>query len=141
MAVDRGSQWAIQDKNQFPALIGHSGTAGTAETRRVVVTSAGAVTTDSVEVTAFNGGSVAIGSASAVEITFTGTTQGVCIMADYDNAGTIYLGGSGVTNTGANAFAQLLAGDSISLDFNDGASPIYGRASASSQKAWKVALT
>jgi len=29
-------QYAIQDPNRFPALLGHSGTAGTAETRRVV---------------------------------------------------------------------------------------------------------
>jgi len=30
-------QHASQDGNQFPAMLGHSGTAGTAETRKVVV--------------------------------------------------------------------------------------------------------
>lgn len=37
------NQNAIQDDNQFPALIGHSGTAGTAETRRIVVDANGAI--------------------------------------------------------------------------------------------------
>ena len=32
------NQDAIQDDNRFPALTGHSGTAGTAEVRKVVVT-------------------------------------------------------------------------------------------------------
>jgi len=40
------NQNAIQDDNQFPALIGHSGTAGTAETRRIVVSSSGGITAD-----------------------------------------------------------------------------------------------
>lgn len=31
-------QGAVQDDNRFPALTGHSGTAGTAEVRRAVVT-------------------------------------------------------------------------------------------------------
>src|SRR3990172_4036825 len=31
-------QWSIQDPNQFPALIAHTGTAGTADTERVVST-------------------------------------------------------------------------------------------------------
>lgn len=43
------NQWAIQDQNQFPALIGHSGTAGTAETRRVVIDTSGAITTSSAQ--------------------------------------------------------------------------------------------
>lgn len=39
------NQWTIQDDNQFPALIGHSGTAGTAETRRAVVENGHLLTT------------------------------------------------------------------------------------------------
>jgi len=39
-------QNARQDQNQFPALIAHSGTAGTAETVRIVATTAGAVSVD-----------------------------------------------------------------------------------------------
>jgi hypothetical protein len=37
------NQNAIQDDNQFPALTGHTGTAGTAETRRIVVNSKGGI--------------------------------------------------------------------------------------------------
>lgn len=37
------NQNAIQDDNQFPALTGHTGTAGTAEIRRVVVNSKGGI--------------------------------------------------------------------------------------------------
>ena len=36
-------QDAIQDSNLYPALIGHSGTAGTADTIRLVANSAGAL--------------------------------------------------------------------------------------------------
>ena len=39
------TQDAAQDKNFFPALIAHTGTAGTAETVRLVADSAGALTT------------------------------------------------------------------------------------------------
>lgn len=38
------SQWAIQDQNKFPAILGHSGTENSAETRRIVVDANGAVT-------------------------------------------------------------------------------------------------
>lgn len=38
-------QQAIQDENQFPALLGHSGTAGTAETVRIVANQFGGLTT------------------------------------------------------------------------------------------------
>jgi len=38
------SQDAIQDRNRFPGLIAHSGTSGTAELRKVVATSGGAIT-------------------------------------------------------------------------------------------------
>lgn len=45
------NQNAIQDDNQFPALIGHSGTAGTAETRRIVVNNLGAASVTDVALT------------------------------------------------------------------------------------------
>jgi hypothetical protein len=37
------NQYAKQDQNKFPALLGHSGTADTAETRRIVVDDYGGV--------------------------------------------------------------------------------------------------
>jgi len=43
------NQNAKQDDNQFQALIAHSGTAGTAETRRVVVSPEGGIYTSGVE--------------------------------------------------------------------------------------------
>ena len=43
MPTPEHTQWATQDKNQFPAMIGHAGTAGTADLRRVVVGDAGDV--------------------------------------------------------------------------------------------------
>jgi len=46
-------QAAIQDQNRFPALIGHSGTAGTAETVRIVATSAGGLKVDDVIANSF----------------------------------------------------------------------------------------
>ena len=78
-------QNARQDQNQFPAMIAHSGTAGTAETIRVLADSSGKLLTaggttivDIAEGTDFNGGTVAVGTA-AVELTFTGTTQAILI--------------------------------------------------------------
>lgn len=42
------AQDAAQDRNRFPALIAHTGTAGTAETVKVVATSDGAITFNSI---------------------------------------------------------------------------------------------
>lgn len=41
------NQNAKQDDNQFHALLGHSGTSGTAETRRIVVGPFGGITSES----------------------------------------------------------------------------------------------
>ncbi len=144
-------QAAEQDQNRFPAQLVHTGTAGTAETLKRTGQASGAanthitggtVETDAVEVTGANGGSVAVGSANAIELTFTGVTQGIKIDASNDNSGTIYVGNAGVSELGGSAiFGELVAGESLSMDFNDASFPVYIRSSAASQKAWKTALT
>lgn len=52
------NQQALQDNNQVDALIAHSGTAGTAETVRVVVSPSGNFYTEAPVPTASNNGSV-----------------------------------------------------------------------------------
>lgn len=144
--TDKDNQDAIQDSNDFPGLTAHSGTAGTAEVIRLVsdrqgrLLTGGTVSVDLVETTDFNGGTVSIGT-TAVEMTFTGVTQSIMITADYDNAGTIYVGGSLVSSVGSAALTQLVAGEAVTLDFNDGTAPLYSIASAAAQKAFKAALT
>ena len=133
-------QNARQDQNQFPALIAHSGTAGTAETVRVVATAAGAITFDQVETTGFNGGTVAVGTAP-IELTFTGVTQGVMITADHANGTMVYIGGSAVSQTGSAAITSLWPGESLSMDLNDASSPIYAVGGTAGQKIYKAGLT
>ena len=131
---------AAQDANRFPALIGHSGTAGTAEIRRVVVTDAGAISVDIVSGESINIGTVEIGTvdvrplsgvvlSTTVGIGTTATTipgtaltsRKSCIL--YNNGTTsVYLGGTGVTTT-----TGLLVGTadySPSLDL--GTTILYG---------------
>lgn len=124
----------------------HTGTAGTAETIRVVADSAGRLITggttivDITEVTDFNGGTVAIGTAP-VELTFTGITQSIMVTADHANGTMVYLGGSAVAQSGSAAIVSLYPGESCTMDLNDGTSPIFACAGTTSQKIYKVALT
>jgi len=134
------NQYALRDGNRVPGLLGHSGTANTDSLVRVVVTSKGALTTDSVEVTGFNGGTVAIGTA-ATELTFTGVTQSIMITADKDNSDVVYLGGSAVANDGANAITYLNADQNVTVDMNDSDAPLYACGAATGLKVYKVSLT
>lgn len=137
------NQNAQQDDNRFPGLIAHQGTAGTAETIRVVATSAGALTvdlagTEPIELIAgtvtrvsnigtLESGSVTVtsmpsgGTISTTEIPLSGVvlTTAVAVgttavalpssvlasrksmMLYNDGTATIYLGGTGVTSSGA----------------------------------------
>jgi len=98
------------------------------------------VTVDITETTGFNGGPVTIGT-TAVEMTFTGTTQGIGIQADHDNTGTIWIGGATVDSSGNNAIRRLEAGEAFDLDINDASAALYAVGSAASQKVFKLALT
>lgn len=121
-------QYAIQDQNQFPALLGHSGTSNTAETRRIVVTDAGAInvsgdtigTITSISnlakgtITRVEGGtintnllplsgvpkatSLAVGTTATAIPTTPLASRKSCIMYNSGTA-TIYLGGTEVTTS------------------------------------------
>ena len=85
------------------------------------------------------GGKVSVGT-TAVEATFTGTTQSIIISADLDNTGMLYVGKSNVTNLGANAFCFLQPGEHVVLSYDDTTNAIYVVADAASQNFWKGAL-
>jgi len=137
---------AAQDNNQFPAMIAHTGTAGTADVIRVVADSdgkllfGGTISTNEVEVTGFNGGTVSVGT-TPVELTFTGVTQSVMITADHANGTMVYIGGSVITQSGSAAIVSLYPGESMSMDLNDATAPLYACSGTTGQKIYKVALT
>jgi len=139
-------QDAAQDNNQVYALTAHTGTAGTAETIRVVADASGhliaggTTIVDIAEVTAFNGGTVAVGTA-AVALTFTGITQAIMITADHANGTMVYVGGSTVAQSGSSALTSLWPGESVSMDLNDGTSALYAVGGTTNQVVYKVALT
>ena len=86
------------------------------------------------------GGKIGVGT-TAVEVTFTGTpTHSVIITADLFNTGILYVGESNVTNAGSNAITFLEAGESLTIDYEDGDNPVYGVASIASQNFFKGAL-
>ena len=85
------------------------------------------------------GGIVAVGVA-AVAMTFTGTTKSIILSADLANTGTLYVGKSTVTSAGANAFAYLEAGESLTIEFDDNTNAVYVVASIAAQNVWKGAL-
>lgn len=87
-----------------------------------------------------NGAPVTVGTA-AVELTFTGTTRIISIIADHDNAGAIWWGPSNIDNTGANAYGRLAAGQAVEIGLNDGSAAIYVVSDTAAQKVYKVALT
>ncbi len=85
------------------------------------------------------GGKTAVGT-SAVEVEFTGTTNSIIITADTSNSGILYVGKSDVTNTGDNSITFLLAGQWISVDYDDSDNAFYVVASASGQNFWSGAI-
>ena len=148
MASDN-DQYALVDQNSVPAQLVHSGTANTATTIRQTGQASGAadvhvtggtLITNEGETTAYNGGTVSVGTA-AVELTFTGVTQGIMITADHNNGTMVYIGSSDVTQLGANAMTRLDPGESLSVDLNDASAALYAVAGTTGQKVYKVALT
>lgn len=85
------------------------------------------------------GGKISVGT-TAVEMTFTGTTESIILTADPANSGTIYIGKSNVTNLGANAITFLSAGEHIVIDYDDVDNAVYAVGSAASQNVWKGAI-
>ena len=107
--------------------------------REALVNSDGSIVMDEKETTNFEGGPVTVGT-TAVEVTFASKTQSIGIQSDHDNSGTIWLGGSTVDNTGANAVRRLEAGESYEMDLNDASAPLYAVSDTASQKIFKIAL-
>lgn len=97
-------------------------------------------TVDLTEATGINGAPVTIGT-TAVELTFTGTTQVISIKAASTNTGLIWFGPTGVTNTGANAYGELTADSSVEIELNDASAAIYCISDTATQKIYKAALT
>ena len=90
--------------------------------------------------TGINGGDVAVGT-TQVEMTFTGTTKAMMIQSKVANTGFIWVGLTGVTNSGGNAFAQLSPGQSVSIDLDDTSAAIYVISDTAAQTVYKSALT
>jgi len=106
---------------------------------QIKVNSDGSLVMDEKECTDFEGAPVTVGT-TAVELTFTGTTQSIQISSANSNTGIIYVGKSNVTNAGLNAFDELVAGQSLVLEMNDASTPVYAVASIAAQKVYKMAL-
>lgn len=87
-----------------------------------------------------NGGPVTVGT-TEVEMTFTGTTRSIMLQSDSDNTGKIWIGLTGVTNSGGNAFVQLDPGSSMSMDLNDASNALFAISDTASQNVNRVALT
>lgn len=99
-------QWSIQDQNQFPALIGHSGTAGTADTKRVVVDNLGAITTNAPYSYAYT----AAGTANWVVKNSPGYLYAIMVG---DAAGTGVVEVSDHVSDGDGAVVLYMAGDNL----------------------------
>jgi hypothetical protein len=85
------------------------------------------------------GGPVTVGT-TAVELTFSGTTKSISIMADADNTGKIWWGPSTVDSAGTNAYGRLTPDRAVNIDFDDSIVAIYVVSDSASQKVFKVSL-
>jgi len=69
-------------------------------------------------------GYLAVGT-TAVELTFTGTTEAIIITAKNTNTGLIFVGKSTVTNLGVNSITFLAAGESLTIDYEDSTNALF----------------
>ncbi len=83
-------------------------------------------------------GKITVGT-SAIEVTFSGTPITITITADPTNSGTIYVGESNIASNGDNAGWPLVAGASVSLDYDDTTNAIYVISNIAAQTAYKAA--
>ncbi len=90
--------------------------------------------------TGINGGDVTVGT-TEVAMTFTGVTKSVSIQSKVTNTGSIWVGLTGVTNTGGNAFAQLSPGQSVSIDLDDASAALFAISDIINQVVYTSALT
>ena len=85
------------------------------------------------------GGKMSVGT-TPVEVTFSGYTASIIISADIDNDGTLYIGKSNVSSSGANAIVFLESGESVNIEYEDSINAVYVVASIASQYFFKGAL-
>lgn len=83
------------------------------------------------------GGKISVGI-TPISVTFNIKPRQIIITSDKDNTGLLYVGNSNITSTGDNALTYLMAGDIITLDY-DNNTPIYVVSSTTSQYFWKGA--
>ena len=117
----------------------HSHISGVPGKKVFVIDSQGNVVDFGGAVTSYEGGVVTVGT-SAVELTFTGTTQVISIKSASTNTGLIWFGGSNIDNTGANAIGELTADSAVEIELNDASVPIYVCSDTATQKVYKMAL-
>lgn len=90
--------------------------------------------------TDFEGSPVTVGT-TAVELTFTGTTQTISIKSASTNTGIIWFGDATIDNTGANAIGELTADSAVEIGLDDASAPLYVVSDTAGQKVYKAALT
>ncbi len=71
---------------------------------------------------------------SPVEIVFQKKSSSINIEADPDNVGILYVGKSDINNDGDNAFAYLIAGQSLQIDYDDMSNTTHVVASIADQR-------
>lgn len=95
------NQDAIQDRNQFPALTAHTGTAGTADVVRVVATAAGALSVDIVSGDSINIGTLTLGTIATVNNIEGGTVDSPKYQLRMDSTTTTNITYVGEANVGS----------------------------------------
>ena len=87
-------------------------------------------------------GSLVTVGTTAVELTFTITTDNITITSRSDNTGIIYIGKSDITNLGAGTLYGVLgAGDSVTLEgYDDSTNAVYAVSDTAGQKIVKATL-
>ena len=130
------------DKTVDPPILrrGLVGKASDGSWYNIAVNPDGSLIIDSRENTGIQGGPVAVGT-TEVELIFTGVTQSILVQSDPDNTGKVWLGLTGITSSGGNAFAQLEPGSSMSLEYNDATASLYVISDSASQNVFRMALT
>ena len=95
-----------------------------AEARRVIAVDDAGNESSPVRLDMEGLGDITVGT-SEVEITITGTPRSIRIRADKGNAGTIFIGKTGVLSDKSNDFVRLDHGDEAIIDYNDTTNAIF----------------
>jgi hypothetical protein len=80
-------------------------------------------------------GPITVGT-TAIELTFSSTTESIIISSAVDNDGLIYVGKSNVQSDGSNALTFLDVGEDVTIDYEDSTNPMYVVADTADQKVF-----